>query len=83
VLKVTLHIHVHVLVAEHGLTGWMHVTAEDIELDDIQIIEFLQAQAGEISRFCASAGCGPGHRFVLRQDPRRSQYKTNWKEKET
>ena len=43
VLEVALHIYMHVLIAEHGLTRRVGMTAEDVELDNIQVIEFLQA----------------------------------------
>ena len=36
------HVHKHELVAEHYFVGRMRVSADDTELNDVQIVELLQ-----------------------------------------
>ena len=38
-----LHFHEHEFISEHDLTGRMHVRPERIHLNDIEIVELLQA----------------------------------------
>ena len=49
------HVHIHEFVAEHFLTSRMRMPTDDIQLNDVEIVEFFEAQVGQVLRCRASA----------------------------
>ena len=44
----TAHVHKHELEAEHFLASGMRMSADDIQLNDVEIIELFEGQPGEV-----------------------------------
>src|SRR5437016_9849563 len=50
--QMAAHVHKHEFVAEHYFVSRMRMSTDDIELNDVEVIQFFEAQAGQImSRF--------------------------------
>jgi hypothetical protein len=49
------HVHEHELVAEHYLPCRMCMPADDIQLNDVEIVQLFEAQSGEVLGWRAAA----------------------------
>src|SRR5437870_4957936 len=58
--QMAAHIHKHEFIAEHYFVSRMGMSADDIELNDVEVIQLFQTQAGQVTgrirvdrlRFC-------------------------------